>query len=346
VSTAPAVSIITPAYNAAEFLPQTVASALAQTYRDFELLIVDDGSSDDTLQIARSWERTDPRIRVFTRAHGGPSAARNTAIEHARGEYFALLDSDDLWHPTFLAAQMAVLDAVRRADVVSGNAYNLGGELDGQPVNPAGTSCREISLLEIIERETSVFIMSVFRRALVERIVGFDETLPLNEDYDFWIRAAHAGFVFIYNPSPLGHYRRRPDSISANELQMLTGIMRVLRRTAALCANRPRELGAIHRQLARFEQQRLLASAKANLVRRQFVAAADDFNSLFDVRRDFASAAIARMSRYVPAVLLLAYRIKCLLRRGHAPALAPVPATSSTAVHAWHSAEVNHDHRA
>jgi hypothetical protein len=158
--------------------------------------------------------------------------------------------------------------------------------------------------------------MSVFRRAVVERIGGFDETLPLNEDYDFWLRAAHGGCVFIHNPVPLGHYRRRPDSISADEVQMLTGILRVLRRTADLCADRPRELAATHRQLARFEQERLLASAKANLVRRQFVAAADDFKSLFDVRRDFGSAAIARMCRYMPGVLLWAYRMKCNWRAG------------------------------
>jgi glycosyltransferase involved in cell wall biosynthesis len=310
VNNGPTVSIITPAYNAAAFLSETVASVVAQTWPDFEALIVDDNSSDDTLRIARSWERSDPRIRVFTRPHGGPSASRNTAIAQARGRYIALLDSDDLWHPTFLETQLNVLESLPTADVVTGNAYNMGGGLDGQPMNPAGSVCREISLLEILERETSIFIMSVFRRAIIDRIGGFDETLPLNEDYDFWIRAAHAGFVFIHNPVPLGQYRRRPDSMSANELCMVTGIMRVLRHARDLCADRPREVAAIDRQLARFEKRRLLVSGKTNLVSRNFSAAADDFDSLFDVRRDVASAAISRMSRYVPAMLLWAYRLK------------------------------------
>jgi glycosyltransferase involved in cell wall biosynthesis len=341
---APAISIITPAYNVSGFLPQTVASALAQTWRDFEMLIVDDGSTDDTQQVARSWERADPRIRVFTRENGGASAARNTAIEHARGEYFALLDGDDFWHPTFLESQMRIFDRWRAVDIVTGNGYNLGGVMDGQPFNPAGTTCRELSLLDILERETAVFIMSVFRRAVIERVGTFDNRLRTNEDYDLWIRAAHAGFVFIHNPVPLGHYRRRPDSVTADEIKMFTGIMRVLKRASRLCADRPRELAAIHKQLERFEGERFLASAKANLVRHNFDAAAKDFNSLFDVRRDFASATIARMSRHMPAILLWAYRIKCALNRR---ARAGVTRTTAPAAAlAWHSAEVNHDQRA
>jgi glycosyltransferase involved in cell wall biosynthesis len=340
----PAISVITPAYNVARLLPETVASALSQTWRDFEMLIVDDGSTDDTQQVARSWERADPRIRVFTRENGGIAAARNTAIEQARGEYFALLDGDDLWHPTFLECQMRVFDRMPSVDIVTGNAYNLGSSRHGQPVNPVGTACRELSLLDILEVETSVFIMSIFRRAVIDRVGRFDDQLRANEDYDLWIRAAHAGFVFIHNPVPLGHYRRRPESVSANEIQMFTGIMRVLKKASTLCADRPRELAAIGKQLERFEGERFLASAKANLVGRQFDAAAKDFNSLFDVRRDFASAAIARMSRYLPAVLLWAYRVKRALNGHRAAITTPPPAP--TAVRAWHSAEVRHDHRA
>jgi len=345
VSGNPTISIITPAYNVSEFLPQTVASALAQTWRDFEMLIVDDGSTDQTADVARAWARADPRVRVFTRDNGGIAAARNTAIEHARGEYFALLDGDDVWHPTFLEAQMRLFERKRNVDVVTGNAYNLGGGLDGRPVNPSGVACRELSLLDIIEVETSVFIMSIFRRAVIDRVGVFDSRLRANEDYDLWIRAAHAGFVFIRNPVPLGHYRRRPDSISADEIQMFTGIMRVLNKASALCADQPRELAAIRKQLERFEGERFLASAKAHLVGRDFDAAAKDFDALFDVRRDFASAAIARISRHLPGILLWAYRAKRALN-GRRRGAVTTPSVHGPAVPVWHSAEVHHDHRA
>jgi len=120
--------------------------------------------------------------------------------------------------------------------------------------------------------------------------------------------------------------------------------MRVLKTASTLCADRPRELAAIHKQLERFEGERFLASAKAHLVGRHFDAAARDFNSLFDVRRDLPSAAIARMSRYVPAVLLWAYRVKRALHRRRAAAT--TPSAASDALRVWHSAEVHHDHRA
>jgi glycosyltransferase involved in cell wall biosynthesis len=341
----PVISVITPAYNVAEFLPETVASALAQTWHDFEMLIVDDGSTDNTQQIARSWERADPRIRVFTQENRGPSAARNKAIVHARGEYFALLDGDDLWHPTFLESQMRLFSRKSAVDVVTGNAYNLGGTVNGRPFNPAGTTCRELSLLNILESEASVFIMSIFRRAVIDRVGAFDDRLRTNEDYDLWIRAAHAGFVFVQNPVPLGHYRRRPGSASANEIQMFTGILRVFHRASALCADRPRELAAIQKQIERFEGERFLASAKAHLVGRNFDAAARDFSSLFNVRRDFASAAIAQMSRYMPSILLWAYRIKRGLNR-RARASVTVPPSVARRGHDVAFAEVHHDDRA
>jgi glycosyltransferase involved in cell wall biosynthesis len=341
----PRVSILTPAYNASAFLSEAVASALAQTCSDFEMLIVDDGSTDDTLQLARTWERADPRIRAFTRVNGGIAAARNTAIAQSRGEYFALLDSDDIWHPKFLESQMRIFDARRDVDVVTGNAYNLGGVMDGRPVNPDGTACRELSLLDILEREDSVFIMSIFRRAVIDRIGWFDERLRANEDYDLWIRAAHAGFVFLHNPLPLGLYRRRPDSVSANEIQMFIGIMGVLKQARELCADRPREMAAIRKQLARFEQERLFASAKAHLVQRNFADAASDFNRLFDVRRDFTSAAIARISRTMPGMLLWAYRMKCRLN-GRVRANMAASRPPSTTRPAWHTVGVHHDHSA
>lgn len=310
----PTVSIITPAYNAERLLSDTVASVLAQTFKDFELLVVDDGSSDGTLELARHWARTDARVRVFTHHNRGSSAARNIGIRHSRGEYIALLDSDDLWQPIFLATQMAIFDQHADVDVVTGNAYNLGGGFDGQPLRPAGSEWRRLSLLDIIEHEDAVCIMSVFRRTVPERIGGFDENAPHNEDYDYWIRAAHAGFSFIDNPAPLAYYRRHADSKSTDQIGMIEGIVAVLRRAKTLCGERPAELAAIDRQINRFEQERIFANAKARLRRREFVDAAREFEALSKLRRDFVSRAIARISRHLPQALLWAYYAKSALR--------------------------------
>src|SRR5258706_7823750 len=98
----PAVRIVPPVYNAARFLAEAIESAQRQTFDDFEMLIVDDGSKDDTAGITEEFAAHDPRIRLIRQRNAGTAAARNTAIRAARGELFALLDSDDVWLPEFL----------------------------------------------------------------------------------------------------------------------------------------------------------------------------------------------------------------------------------------------------
>ena len=187
-------------------------------------MIVDDGSTDGTLALARRLADRDERLRVLARPNrGGAAAARNVGLREARGAYFALLDSDDIWHPTFLAAQMEILNRLPGVDVVSGNAYNLGGGRDGQPLSSVASDCRPIQLIDMLEHEDAVCIMSVLRRGVYETIGGFDETMAHSEDYDYWIRAALAGFRFVQNPVPLAHYRRRADSASSDEIRDAAG---------------------------------------------------------------------------------------------------------------------------
>jgi hypothetical protein len=318
VEHSPTVSVITPAFNSAVYLAEAVDSVIAQSFADFELLIVDDGSTDATVSIARRLAERDARVRVIAARHAGVSAARNAAMRAARGGYLALLDSDDVWSRDFLAAQMAIFRDLAPVDVVTGNACNLGGPLDGQALHPVGPGPRWISLLDMIERESAVCIMSVFRRAVFETIGGFDETLDRSEDYEFWIRAAAAGFQFVENPKPLARYRRRADGASADDQQMLSGITCVLRRTRVLRAGCPAEIAAIDRQLARFERQQLLDRAKAHLLDGEYGPAADDFETLSNLTRDFASGVIAHVSRRAPGMLRWAYLARKRLREAPA----------------------------
>src|SRR5690349_19472505 len=123
----PLVSIITPAYNAAGYLDETLRSIRAQTVSDWELLLVDDGSTDATLRIARTAAARDRRVRVIATPNQGQSLARNLAMREARGRLFALLDSDDLWLPHYLEAQIAVLEQHPDIAVVSANVRYRGG---------------------------------------------------------------------------------------------------------------------------------------------------------------------------------------------------------------------------
>jgi teichuronic acid biosynthesis glycosyltransferase TuaG len=316
----PVVSIITPAFNAERFLRDTGLSVIAQSFSDFEWLIVDDGSQDGTLEIAREFATADSRIKVVVAGRSRrAAAARNCAMAKASGRYFALLDSDDLWDPSFLAVQIGLLER-SAVDVVTSNAYNLGGALDGLPLAPVTPSCRTISFLDMLEHEDAVCIHSVFRRAVYDSIGGFDERLTLSEDYDFWLRAARAGFSFLRSPAPLARYRRRTDSASANEAAMLEAVATVLRRTRAACLDSPRALAIIDRQVRRFEARRRLADAKFHLLRGEYRAAADEFEALADVNPTLVNRTVARASRYLPVPLLWAYRTKSAFFTRRSPA--------------------------
>jgi glycosyltransferase involved in cell wall biosynthesis len=298
----------------------TVESALAQTRGDFELLLSDDGSTDNTLEVARQWQRRDSRVRVLNGPNGGTSTARNRALRVARGSYFALLDSDDLWEPDYLAAQLAVFADHPEADVVTANAYNLGGPFDGLPLKPTGGGCRKLSMLDIIEHEDAVCITSVFRRRIFDRLGGFDPHLWYCEDYEYWVRAAHAGFVFFVNPAPHARYRRRADSKSAEEAAHFDGVIRVYQHIRRFWPHPCPEREAIDRQISRFERQRLLDAAKTHLLRRNFGAAAVDFERLAAMRNDVASGVIAGVGRRLPQAILWAYHVKSAfrtLRRAH-----------------------------
>ena len=188
----PTVSIILPTFNRPHYLREAVASVFAQTYDDWELIIADDGSSDEARAYLRSIE--DPRVTVLWLPHTGlPSVARNAAIRHARGHYLAFLDSDDLWRPTKLAMQ---LDALRASpdcrwsytavDVIThdGNPVNRDGFTPWVP--HAGDITERILMIEALIAIDAV----VAERGLVMEAGGFDEHQRYAEEYDLYVRLA------------------------------------------------------------------------------------------------------------------------------------------------------------
>src|ERR1700761_3016258 len=104
------VSVVMPTYNARPFLRDAIASVLGQTWTDFEFIVVDDGSTDDSLAVARSFAQTDPRVKVFSQSNSGTAATLNRAIELASSEWVFIMHSDDLMHPNRLERQLAFLD--------------------------------------------------------------------------------------------------------------------------------------------------------------------------------------------------------------------------------------------
>jgi glycosyltransferase involved in cell wall biosynthesis len=306
----PAVSVVMPAYNVAPYIGEAIESVLSQTWGDFELLIVDDGGTDGSAAIAETYGASDPRVRVIRQANAGISAARNHGLRVATSPVIAVLDSDDTWAPTYLERQLSILRDHPEVDIVTGNAWFLGSSLHGQPARPWPDSRPAPTLADILADETAVFIMSVFRRRVYETIGPFDENLRTNEDYDFWLRAACAGFVFYRNDTPLGHYRRRGNSLSADELRMLPGILQVFRKLRPSLLNRPAELAILDAQIARFETEHVAAEARGAIEAGDFAAARRHLSALHGRRGGAVLKAAKVMARWTPALLSAAYNVR------------------------------------
>lgn len=184
----PAISIIMPCYNAASHLSQSVGSVLAQTRADWELVIVDDGSSDASWQELQRLAAADPRIRVFHQTNAGAAAARNHALLQARGAYIAFLDADDTWHPEFLEVMSAALDGAPDAGIAYCGWQNLGlGEGRDEPFIPPDYE-NEDKVKVLLERCRWPIHAALVRTRLVIDSGRFDETLSSCMDYDLWLR--------------------------------------------------------------------------------------------------------------------------------------------------------------
>lgn len=207
----PRVTVVIPTYNRADLLIESVESVLRQSYRDLEIVVCDDGSTDDTVACVEGLES---RIRYLGLPHTGrPGAPRNRGIEAARGELIAFLDDDDLWEPGKLARQIEVLDRDGLSLVYTDRRLLFGDGSRSAPIatpDPPGPD----RLLDLVLGGQFPSVCTVLmHRSLLRQVNGFDETLVTGEDLDLWLRLgriARAGRV----PEPLVLVRRRTGTLS------------------------------------------------------------------------------------------------------------------------------------
>src|ERR1700730_11400082 len=198
--TAPAVSIILPTFNRLKYLRSAVDSVFAQTLADWELLIADDGSDEETKAYLKGLGSL-PRVKLIWLSHSGnPSAVRNAALREARGDYIAFLDFDDMWMPAKLERQIDVLRTGSHCGWIYTGYVRIddAGKADSLPSPKPWIPCRGAIVEQLLRLEAAVATAAVLvERRLLEQAGGFDEELLMFEHYDLWLRLAHYNEVQV-----------------------------------------------------------------------------------------------------------------------------------------------------
>jgi len=248
----PKVTVIIATYNAIAYLPSTVDSVIKQTFTDFELLIVDDGSTDETVEWVS--KLVDPRVRLISQANQGVSVARNQGIANAQGEYIAFLDADDLWEPIKLEKQVNCLDENPQVGLVHTSIVNI--DEQGKFLAAVDASDVQGNVLKHIVEENLILCGSapMVRRSCLEAVQGFDQKLMSAEDWDLWIRLA-ARYDFAVVREPLVLYRQHLNSKSNNIERHLKHRLKVIDKTFETVAKnlqplKPRAVGRAYLSVA------------------------------------------------------------------------------------------------
>jgi glycosyltransferase involved in cell wall biosynthesis len=224
----PRVSVVIPTYNCERFLERAIRSVLAQTYRDYELIIVDDGSTDGTQSVVAGYGDA---VRYMYHPNQGASAARNSAISQATGEFIAYLDADDLWSPNKLALQVEYLDehptcgfvhtevaVIDEHDAILHACFNR----DTGRAVPQGRCVGDV-----LQRSHIQTLTVLERRVVFDDVGYFDLRLPVAQDYLHWILIVLRGYEIGYLSDPLGSYRWRAGSLMSSQRRLLNDFVKI-----------------------------------------------------------------------------------------------------------------------
>ena len=224
---APFVSVVVPTYNLAVYTADALESARQQTFTDFEVVIVDDGSTDDTIGVIEPF-LADPRFTLIRQENQGTAGARNTAISRSRGEWIAFLDCDDMWEPNKLEAQARLIEEYPRAALIFSNGTEFTEDGDFGPfyrkreVFPDGAGLRRI-----VECNCFWTCSVMVRRQDVLDAGMLRKDLPGVDDFDLWLKILERGGEARGVWEPVARYRKRHDSQAVNKTRMLELLLRV-----------------------------------------------------------------------------------------------------------------------
>ena len=225
------VSIITPLYNGERFVGQTIESVLAQTYTDWEMIIINDGSKDNSLAVAESYAAKDPRIKVFSQPNGGSAAARNNGIRRAAGRYLALLDADDLWEPAFLEMQFALMHE-KKCQLVYG-AHKRIDENNHEILKPFFPPAR-ITYRDLLSTCSITCLTALYDTVPYGKFYLNENFRSLRDDYVYWLEIMRHCHEAYGNPAIVGSYRMSSNGVTSSKRKVIIPQYKVYREAEKL----------------------------------------------------------------------------------------------------------------
>lgn len=308
VAANPKISIVIPAYQIAEFANETLESVVSQTFTDFEVIVVNDGSPD-TEALESALEPFADRIVYAEQDNCGASQARNTAICLSKGEWLAFLDGDDVWLPHHLESQISFAER-EGYDMVYCDATLFGEPLfDGENFMRTSPSSGVVDTVSLITAECNVITSgTLLRKSWAERVNMFDPGLPRMQDFDLWFRVAKAGARIGYQTDISVRYRVRPEGLSGSNVDRCTRNMRALEVIREKYELDDKEIQAWEAKLLEYTAEYELEKGKFFLTRGEYSEAYSHISTANEYFRKPKLSIIAAMIKVSPRLALTIFK--------------------------------------
>jgi glycosyltransferase involved in cell wall biosynthesis len=302
------ITVVVPAFNVASYISEALDSVFMQTYTSYEVIVVNDGSAD-TAELEQQLERFGGRIVYLQQKNRGAAAARNAALQVARGKFVAFLDADDRWLPAFLEEQIRLLE-LNGADLVYSDALLFGDSpLAGKTFMKMSPSRGEVTSESLLNAKVTVLTSAVLARKRPILEVGlFDECIRRGHDFDLWLRLVKHGVRVAYHSKVLVHHRILESGLSGNTISQLKRtltVLEVIHNRGGLTSS---EKAALRVYKNRTMATLALETGKARLMKKDFVDALDLFKEANSLHRSWKLIVVCLGLRIAPNLLWRLYR--------------------------------------
>ena len=304
----PKVSIVIPAYNVAPYIGETLEAVFAQKFTDYEVIIVNDGSPD-TEELEQVLDPFRDRIRYFKQENRGAGAARNVAIQAARGEFIAFLDADDLWLPTYLEEQLKLMQS-DNYDLVYCDALLFGDSpIAGRTYMQTSPSNGPVNFKSLVHYECNLVTSGTLaRREPILEAGLFDQQLRNGQDFELWLRLVRNGARVAYQRQVLLRYRCHDDSLSSTDaVNKIVRQLRIFERIVQTHDLTPAERAEVDRVFERLNAEMEFEIGKVNFAKGNFSEACWRLKKANDFQQSLKVHAIILLMRIAPRLLQKVY---------------------------------------